>query len=289
MSPMRFAVHLLVHDQPQLFAALAASLRHEAIDVYVHVDATSVQDLFESAVRAAGADVTFVPPAARVDVRWGGLSVVRATLASLDLAAASGIDYHRHTLLSGADVLLRPLPVLLERWSDDAEHLRIDRRLNRAESQGHLKPRRYWFPDQPLLDRTRLSGRVPRRIPPGPPLVEGSQWWSLTGTAIRTVRDYLDAHPAWLRGHRFSLCPDEFVFHSVLADSDMAPRITQNYLDRTAPDETLHALHFIDWSVYDAVRPAELTEQNLPTALASPAMFARKVGAGWTWRAGQTC
>ena len=58
-------------------------------------------------------------------------------------------------------MLLRPLPVLLERWSDDAEHLRIDRRLNRTESQGYLKPRRFWFPDQPVLDRAWLSGRVP--------------------------------------------------------------------------------------------------------------------------------
>ena len=37
------------------------------------------------------------------------------------------------------------------------------------------------------------------------------------------------------------------------------------------------------------IRPAELTEQSLTAALASPAMFARKVGADWTWRAEQTC
>ncbi|HMS76238.1 beta-1,6-N-acetylglucosaminyltransferase [Gordonia sp. (in: high G+C Gram-positive bacteria)] len=286
---MRFAVHVLVHEHPRLFAALIASLQHEQIDVYAHVDDTSRQDLFESAARAVGAEVVFVPQPRRVNVRWGGLSLVRATRELVELAVGSGVDHHRHTLLSGADVLLRPLPVLLERWSDDAEHLRIDRRLNRTESQGYLKPRRFWFPDQPVLDRAWLSGRVPRRLPPGPPLVEGSQWWSLTSPAIRTILDYLDDHPAWLRGHRFSLCPDEFVFHSILAASGLAPKITQNYLDRTPPDDTLHALHFIDWSEYSGIRPAELTEQSLTAALASPAMFARKVGADWTWRAEQTC
>ena len=46
---MRFAVHVLVHEHPRLFAALIASLQHEQIDVYAHVDDTSRQDLFESA------------------------------------------------------------------------------------------------------------------------------------------------------------------------------------------------------------------------------------------------
>ncbi|MBD0021313.1 MULTISPECIES: beta-1,6-N-acetylglucosaminyltransferase [Gordonia] len=286
---MRFATHIVVHEHPHLCAALVTSLHHEQIDIYVHVDLKTAQAPFEAAVRDAGVPVTFVPESSRVDVRWGGMRQVRATLALLDLADSSGARYHRHTLLSGVDVLLRPLPELLTYWTGDAEHLRIDRRLNRAESQGYRKPRRYWFPDHPILERARLSGRLPRRVPPGPPLVEGSNWWSLTDDAIRTVRGYLDAHPAFLRGHRFSLCPDEFVFHSILADSPLAPKITHNYLDRTATDHTLHALHFIDWSEHTATRPAELTEQSLAKALASPAMFARKVGSDWTWRAGQPC
>lgn len=282
---MRYAMHIAVHDNPHLFGALAASLRHESIDIYVHVDAKSAQEPFERAAERAGATVTFVPEHRRVRVQWGGLSQVRATFAMLDLAAGSGVPYHRHTLLSGADVLLRPLPQLLAALATDDEYLRIERRLVRSESQCYLKPRRYWLSDQSFPGSSTLSGRIPRRPPAGLTLLEGSNWWSLTDTAIGTVRDYLTAHPQWWRAHRYTLCPDEIIFHSILAASPLAGRITQNYVDREPDDHLLHGLHFIDWSTWEAIRPPDLTEETLQIALAGPAVFARKVGADWTWRA----
>ena len=119
------------------------------------------------------------------------------------------------------------------------------------------------FPDQPVLDRVALRP-VPRRLPPGPPLVEGSQWWSLTSPAIRTILDYLDDHPAWLRGLQFSLCPGRVRLPLDPGRIRAGAEITQNYLDRTPPDDTLHALHFIDWSVAASARQADRTIADRP-------------------------
>lgn len=263
----RFAVHVLAHTEPALFGALVASLQHHRIDVYAHIDAKSPQRPFEAA--AAGNRVSFVRT--RVRVQWGGFSQVRATLAVL---RAAGDGYHRHSVISGADVLLRDLDEVVDRWSGGEQLLRIDRPLLTAPSHA-WKVQRYHFPDQPVLHR--FSGRWRRRGPDGYPLMQGSNWWSLTAPAVAAMLDGLAADPRWTRFHRFALCPDEYVFHSVLAASRFGPQLC-------GPDAgDVHGQHFIRWPD-GADHPAAFTEDDLPAAHASGAVFARKVGADWTWR-----
>jgi len=267
MTGKRFAVHILAHENPQLFGDLVASLRHPQIDVYAHIDAKSPQAPFAAAANGA---VRFVPEPVRV--YWGGRSQVTATLASL---AQAGHGYHRHSLLSGADVLLRPLDEVVSCWSDDAERIRIDARLDAPDRPHRYRMNRLHFPEQPALHR--ISGRIPRPVPRGVPLCQGSQWWSLTGAAVRHLRTRLRREPGWFAAFRGTLGADEIVFHSLLADSPYASAIVP-----PAPD--VHGQHFIDWSQPPYRHPAPLTEADLPRALASGALFARKVGADWTWR-----
>lgn len=285
----RYAVHILAHDKPWLFADLVGSLTHELIDIHAHIDRSVAQDPFERCL-PAGSTVRFVPARRRVNVRWGGFSQIRATFASLDIAHAGRGRHHRHSLLSGTDVLLRPLPHLLQQWSTDRQFIRIDRRIDTAGQSLSDKVSRWHFPDQPTLARLRLSGRIPRRIDTTVPLYHGSQWWSLTDGAVAAVRATIDAHPIWLARQRFSLCPDEFVVHSALMAGAYRTSVVQDYSSGTSePDRIIHGQHFIDWSDPKAVRPPELTEHALGAALAGPAMFARKAGPTWTWREGRAC
>lgn len=266
MSRGRFAVHVLAHAEPDLFGDLVASLRHPLIDVYAHIDADSELSAFAA---AAGKDVRFVRD--RFRVQWGGFSVVRATLATLRTA---GDGYHRHSLLSGTDVLLRDLDEVVERWSGDEQFLRIDRPVLSRDSHA-WKVQRYHFPDHRPL--RALSGRLPRRAPGGVRLMQGSNWWSLTGAALAETLAALAAQRRWLRSQRFTLCPDEIVFHSVLAASRFAPDLV------SLGSGDVHGQHYVVWPD-DADHPATLTEDDLPAALASGAFFARKVGPDWTWR-----
>ncbi len=272
MTRPRFAVHILAHAQPPLFGDLVASLAHPAIDVFAHIDAKSDQRPFAA---AAGGRATFVPARRRVRVHWGGLSVVHATLACLRTA---GAGYHRHSLLSGADLRLRELGEMIDRWAGDEQYLRVDRRLGDAPNHA-WKVERFHFPDRPRLGA--LSGRLPRRRSDAAALHQGSNWWSLTEPAVAQALDRFAADRGrLLRRHRFSLCPDEYLFQSVLADTPFAgaPAAAE------APD--VHGQHYIRWTDDAVLHPAELTEADLPAALASGALFARKVGPGWAWRGG---
>ena len=269
MSRPRFAVHVMAHDHPRLFGDLAASLRHPDIDVFAHIDAKSELAPFAA---AAGSPVTFVRR--RVPVYWGGFSQLRATFTLLRTA---GAGYHRHSLLSGTDVLVRPIDEVVERWSERSEYLGIERRIDDPGSGHWNKVARYHFPDQPALGR--FSGRVPRPVPTTFPLHQGSQWWSLTGGAVAHLVDTLDARRSWLRFHRYSLAPDEYVVQSVIAASPHAHAIT----DTGDGTGTVHGQHYIRWT-QEADHPATFTEADLPVARASGACFARKVGPDWTWR-----
>lgn len=281
------AVHILAHDKPWLFADLVQSLAHELIDIFVHIDRGVARAPFERSL-PPGTAVRFVSDTRRVNVRWGGLSLVRATFATLDAAQAGRGRYRRHSLLSGTDVLLRPIPDLLRLWDSDRQLIRIDRRIDEPGQARSRTVSRLHFPDQPALGRLRLSGKIPRRVDTTLPLYQGSQWWSLTDGAVGAVLDLVRSNPAWLARHRFSWCPDEFVVHSALMATMYRATIEQNYVsDVSAPDCTVHGQHFIDWTDHTAIRPPELTDVALQDALAGPAMFARKAGSDWTWRAGR--
>lgn len=269
LGDRRFAVHILAHAEPARFGALVASLQHPRIDVYAHIDAKAAQGPFAAA--AAGSRVHFVAP--RIRVTWGGFSVVRATLASL---RAAGSGYHRHSVVSGADVLLRSPDEVVERWLGDQQLLRIDRAVLEAPSHAS-KVQFYHFPDHRGLHR--LSGRFARRVPGDLPLMQGANWFSITAPAVAALLDGLAQRPRWTAFHRFALCPDEFVVHSVLAATRFAGALH-------GPDSgDVHGQHFIRWPD-DADHPAEFTEDDLPAALASDAVFARKVGPDWSWRVG---
>ncbi|WP_240523916.1 hypothetical protein [Gordonia polyisoprenivorans] len=49
---------------------------------------------------------------------------------------------------------------------------------------------------------------------------------------------------------------------------------------------TIHGQHYIDWTDPDGVSPPDLDVEALRRALDGPALFARKVPSGWTWRTG---
>ncbi|MGW0172656.1 beta-1,6-N-acetylglucosaminyltransferase [Rhodococcus sp. NPDC003322] len=274
----RFAVLVLAHRQPRVLAALLESLRHPAVDVYVHVDAKS--DLAPFLAAAPERDgLTYLRD--RREVRWGGLRVVDATLDLVAAARDSRRGYTRFTLLSGSDLLIAPLDEVLRVWSGRTEYLRIDRRVREPGTPRARQIARRYFPDDRVPWRRRLDGRIPRHVDGTVDLVQGSQWWSLTDEAVEHVLDFLTAHPRWLRFHRNTLCPDEIVVHSILAASPVADRIAQ-HVDGAADvtvfrADPVHGLHHIDWSDPTAISPRVLGPTDETLLRNSRALFARKV------------
>jgi len=276
---VRAAVLIQAHQHPDLIRALVDSLRHPAIDVYLHIDAKVPLEPFERAVPDGGS-VTYLRGDRRIDVRWGGLSQIEATVALLRAARHSGRRYTRYALLSGADLRIAPLDDVLRAWDSPTEFLRLDRRLAGAGVRPPARVSRLHFPDHDNRVLRRLDGRIPRRVDTTIDLYQGSQWWALTDAAVDHVLAFLDAHPSWIRFHRHTFGPDEIVVHSIVAASPRRDRIAQDFTAATEEERhevQLHGMHFVDWSDLLATSPRVLTPADASRLRASGALFARKV------------
>lgn len=266
------AVLVIAHRDPDAVARLTASLDCPWIDTFVHIDRKVAIEPFRRACAHTPAE--FLPDRARIRVNWGGFSLVQAILNTMQHAHGRR-RYRRYILLSGADLLVKPLPALREALTTDDEYLRIDRVLT-ADSPRLNRLHHY---DAPGPIRKLLADRIPRRLPPSTRMYHGSTWWALTGEAVDHILHTLRSDRTATRFLRGSSCPDEIVFHTIIAESPLAHRISD---DRTRGDGSghpdVHGLHHIVWSD-SAYSPRDLTATDIAALRSTPACFARKIGA----------
>jgi hypothetical protein len=46
----------------------------------------------------------------------------------------------------------------------------------------------------------------------------GSNWWALPNETVKLIFDFLEVHPDYMEYHRFTHCPDEVFFNSIVAN-----------------------------------------------------------------------
>lgn len=237
---MRIAYLILAHDRPAHLQRLVQRLAAPDVAFYVHVDAKADIAAFAS-LRPA---VTFCER--RVNCAWGDISLVEATLELMRTAAAAAPGFDRFVLLSGACYPLHT-PAYIETFlanHHDTEFIEVFGLPNGPYNKPIERITRVWirkgkplarlrWPLQRLLDRI-LPPRDYRKVFQDRELVTGSQWWCLTGAAVRYVLDVTARQPEFYRFCRFVDCPDEFYFQFILWNSPFKARIS-------------HSLTFTHW------------------------------------------
>ncbi|BCL76506.1 hypothetical protein JHS3_22420 [Jeongeupia sp. HS-3] len=267
---MRLAYLILAHAAPAQLARLIARLNAPGVCIYVHVDASTPAEVFAAMWATAPDGVRWMT---RRPCRWGGFSLVAATLDLMRAARADGCDWQ--VLLSGADYPLK-------------SHDEIVARLQSGEALGYLDVRdtaefdvgyrwQAWHPE-------RFNGRLPgrilqkaqrglakiglcRRLPaPLRAVWAGSQWWMLSAAAVDALLHLCDEHPEVIDFFRSTLVPDEMVVQTMLMHTPLAERLCRD------------SLRYLLWSP-GAWSPATLTDADLPDLLNTDALFARKFAA----------
>ena len=283
---------VLAHDRPDLLAELVAALRHPRIGVYLHVDRRRDLSPFVQALNGVGNGTQTVTVLPRYATAWASPELVDAALAGLTRAVADGCGYV--LLVSGRDFPLRPaadlvgfaeaaggrsylehFPLPDPRWRFEGRDRtdfytytvrgRRETCIPRGEDTSFLSRRGR------LLNgmlRARAAPAPARRFPDYARPHGGSQWWNLSRAAAEHVLGFLDLHPDYRRYHEHTLAPDELFFQSILAGADFAER--HELVD--------DSLRFMRWPQGES-HPCTLGEGDLPAALASGALFARKFDA----------
>lgn len=276
---------VLAHRGPEQLALLVRRLVHPDTRIYLHVDARSDLAAFRRHLGETAADVTLLP---RFPSRWGGVEVVDATLAGLRRAREDGCGYVM--LLSGQDFPVWPVertvawaaaegtrshvshfPLPDPRWRLDG---RVRTECYTYTVRGRREtciPARFDVPmsfrGRVLNGLLRLRGALKpvRRFPAYVRPFGGSQWWNLSGEAVRFVFDFLERHPDYRAYHEHTLLPDEMFFQSILLGTDFHER-------HEVVDD---ALRFMIWEEGSS-HPRTLTREDLPAAHAGGRPFARK-------------
>jgi hypothetical protein len=257
---MSHAAVVLAHQLPEQLDRLLDHVAGPDDPVWVHVDASARMPLPDRP------DVSLLP---RLRCSWGSLNLVRAVLLGMEAALASGRPFTHLTVLSGQDYPIRPLAALREHldahpdtgwlyWyglpgpRPGDELARVDRRFYRLYGTRKVSlPNRY----VPF---------VPRRRPPlGLEIFKGSALFTLSRAQVEHVVAFTHAHPDFVTFFNRAYIADEYVFQTILVNSE--------HREQLVP----HNLHAIFWGP-DSHHPRTLTCDDLDRLRDSDCFFARK-------------
>lgn len=266
---MRIDYVIRAHTAPEQLARLVERLDEGDVRFYVHVNSRTDDEVFE-AMRARLAGHEHVVWAPRVACRWGGFSLLRATLVAIEGILASGDLPDHALLLSGQDYPLKPPAEIRAHLADrqgrnllDNFHLPSSTWAGEGGGLGRL---RYPYFEQFRYKTRLLRIPLPRRLPAGLEPYGGMAFWALTGETLEWLMRYTAERPDVLDFFRHTKMPDETFFQTVLLSSPLAGTVDKELL------------HYQDWSSGSA-HPATLGAADLPQLRASGKLFARKFDA----------
>ena len=272
---MKHAYLILAHNEFWLLQELVSCLDDAHNDIYVHID-KKVKTL--PALHTSHAGLQMLDR--RIDIRWGGLSMVKAEYALFTAAAANG-PYQYYHLLSGVDLPIKSQDYIHDFFNqhDGKEFIgytltEMTSDLIRRTQRWHLFPE-HFSRKRNVLSLIRAAGiRIQealgiqrnRQID----FKKGSQWVSVT----ESMTQYFLSQKQWVfRVFRGTFVPDECVMQTLAWMSPFRANLYNTESDGIGcmraigwqQDPIAGSWSLVDWSATD-----------FETLAASPALFARK-------------
>lgn len=202
------------HKDISYFIDLAKCQPH--VNIYVHLDAKSAY--FPITETKHLPNIFLLRN--RVTVYWGGFSQVQATLLLLHEAMANPANQYFH-LISGEDVLLQPLDVILQQWQYEFNYAMMIQHRNVPQYHYRLK---YAMPHADTDWQRSLLGKIltktyqmRAKFSPPKTVMYGSQWFSATRQHLQRLLKY-EAQASDL--FRKKLVPDEHFFQYLIVNQN---------------------------------------------------------------------
>lgn len=261
---MKIAHLILIHKNPLQIKRLIQRLAHPDADFYVHIDLKTDINPF---LFLQSQNIKFIIN--RVRVHWGAYSVVQATVNGLSEILKTGNKYDYINLMSGQDYPLKstsdihyflennPNKAFMHTLSVENEWKEAIHRITKY----HLSE--YTFFGKYTLEKWLNLFLPLRKMPNNLVAVGRSQWFTITSTHAEYLVNYLQKNKNVKRFFELTWGSDEFVFQTILFNSEYQKDIVNDNL------------RYIDWSEKKA-SPKTLTINDLSTLLNSGKLFARK-------------
>ncbi|MEX9756490.1 beta-1,6-N-acetylglucosaminyltransferase [Providencia vermicola] len=270
-----FIYGIVCHRRNDSFDCLVSELlKSENSIIIVHVDKKA--DITDFSIYRGMDRIIFVTN--RIDVRWGGVSQIEATLELIKLA--ENYDYSYFSLLSGDDACVRSVQKIecFLNKHDGYEFLGQDTKNKFEHRVKYIHP---WFYfkkgnnrsiiDKVLVkicDKAHSIGILRQNMDGVPKLYKGSNWFTLTKKAIEYILNYIKNNPNYIKVYKKSFCADEVFFHTILFNSNLKENIYLN--------GTYNSLRYVDWKTGPDF-PRFLDKTDFEKIKGSDALFARKM------------
>lgn len=257
---------ILVHSKPMQLDRLVKRLTHKNDVVFIHVDRKSNHTDFDFVLHNQK-NIFFVKD--RVDVKWGSYTMVQATINGFKEIIASGLNIDYVNLLSGQDYPLKPIAdfndFLIKNPGKAFMHC-LD--IENEWTEAKFRVQEYNFNDWEFPGKYRLQQLInffmPKRtMPEGMVAVGRSQWFTISLKHVVFIVNRLEASTHLVRFFKLTWASDEFVFQTLLFNSNFKKDIVGNNL------------RYIDWSE-GLENPKILTKIDFNAMMESGAFFARK-------------
>ena len=229
---MKYALLILWHkDTVQLERLL--SYFDDDFDCYVHIDRKSVMSQYEmDTLSNLKPRVCFYR---KFNIRWGGISIVKAELFLLEKIVKSGIDYGYIHFLSGQDYPIKKLNQIKNYFKEHSgwEFIEYMTLPSKKKKKGTYRRFRYFLPydfvdcqnpkGQRIISRLvkwqEMLG-IKRHIPDQyDRLFGGSNWMSITNKCAKYIINYNKKQKLFYNRLKYTFAPDEVYFHTIIMNS----------------------------------------------------------------------
>ena len=263
---MKVAHIILVHNKPLQLNRLLKSLEHENCKAFVHLDLKC--NPVDFAFLKENPFVELVND--RQNVTWGGFSIVKAIMASIQQVIKSPLKFDYINLISGQDYPLKSPSAFLTFLEKNPAKVFMEFHLPGHPwlEEAKTKLSQYHLTDYKFKGSTRLERLInfilPRpKMPADFVFVGFSGWFTLERASAVYVVDYFSTHKKFIDKFKWTWGSDEILIQSIVYNSP--------FKDRMINDN----LRYIDWSEGKA-SPKTLTMADQENLMATECFFGRK-------------
>lgn len=243
---MKICYLILAHNNFGHLQRLIEALNNGDSTFFIHIDKKA-----EQAYTPIKNNVKVIPT--RIDINWGGFSMVEATLALMEygMEHSRGSDYF--VLISGVDYPIRSKEFLYEQLAAGKEYIDIApvpvpyKPVERYEYYFFDFKRRdagLWHPlilTEILLKKLRIKRKSPFKI------YAGTQWFALTHQCVSYILRTVKEDKRYIRFFRHTLVPDEAFFQTIIGNSPFLQQakasLTYTDWEVPAPPATIEERH----------------------------------------------
>lgn len=270
MKQKSFAFLILAHKNPKQLKFLCKSYEHNCINSYIHIDKKSDINDFKNELKNES-NITFIQN--RVDIKWGGWSMVQATINLLRTASKNHHDYY--FLISGEDINLKNYD-FMNKFLADENKIYIDyHRLpyKKICNMGLDRFEKYSFDD--FYNKFKILGKLfkiifkllhriyKRELPNKLIPYCGSQWFILPHYCVEYILNFIDKNKKVVSFFKKTHIPDEMFFQSIILNSKYKHKVVNDNL------------RYVKWQ-HGKPHPDYLTLSEVNSIRNSHFFFARK-------------